>query len=553
MNKNTVFLVILLAFVFGPNPTSAHENDSNQLSEQTHFWNAGQRKSFVRKKVSHRARGEYGSWRNPYVSLADAEADQADWDVLYVLPSPTHLGPLDGGILLLDGQNLVGLGPNPFYAGWFPWRAMISNSTSARHDGDAIVLGEGSEVRGIHITDPYRSAINADLAGSAKMSHVLITGHNQNEEVFADGSAVGLSSFGAIHSQFGPGGRIDIANVAIKNGKGHGILVYVAAAQKDVNVRRIRISGIDTSSFENAATAYGLVLNTSEGAMMKASVSKSLIQDINNNRRNRGIEIVGNDTSTARLTVVDSIFKNIPSTGVLEDGAIVPIAFGASVGETVLIAENNLFENCAQGIEARDIFSPDSVLKMQIKKNIFRNIDSASAINLQNFATRGSHVIVVENNYGSGIFGSAFDITNIASTIVESTVTVRNNRFEDFGTGVSLANVGSDANPGRIEKMDLLVEGNEFIDGMVGISSFENGPSSNNAANLDFGGGGLGSIGLNRFVGNAMDASIVSFGTPLHVDAKLNWWGSASGPTSATPIGAGSISTDPFLTSDPRP
>src|SRR5919109_1992045 len=101
------------------------------------------------------APGGDGTQAAPLDSLATAEDRSAPGDTIIVLPASV---PLDGGIRLKPGQRLIGDGP-PVVGSSASDLPRVTNSTPARHDGDAVVLADGSEVANLVIAGSHRGAI----------------------------------------------------------------------------------------------------------------------------------------------------------------------------------------------------------------------------------------------------------------------------------------------------------------------------------------------------------------------------------------------------------
>ena len=110
------------------------------------------------------------------------EAASAAGDTIYVLQSQ---GVLDGGIQLKDGQKLIGLGPKVNTANGNSARAMLTNTTDARYDGDAVRLAKNNVVENIHIDNTFRSAILGINAVAAQLRNNLMTNIMAVHDLFA--------------------------------------------------------------------------------------------------------------------------------------------------------------------------------------------------------------------------------------------------------------------------------------------------------------------------------------------------------------------------------
>ena len=188
------------------------------------------------------------------------EAASGPNDVIFVMQSPAHLGPLDGGIQLKDGQKLLGLGPDVTKVPLPAARAMISNSSNANLGGDAVRLANDNEVAGLHITNAHRSGIKGtfdDGSGlaNATIHDLLITDPGQGihpPSPNRDENAIALAPelSGSIH----------IENVIVDGGDGAGVwLTPVGHAVTDAQIKRVvvknirvRVAGITTIPLEHA-------------------------------------------------------------------------------------------------------------------------------------------------------------------------------------------------------------------------------------------------------------------------------------------------------------
>lgn len=160
-------------------------------------------------KASANAGGD-GSRNKPFSSLADVEAASAAFDTITVLHAPAGIPALDGGIILKDGQKLIGTGPDVTLAAPRSARAKITNSA-----GDAITLANDNEVSNLHILDTDRSGIiGIDITG-ASIHQNLITGYNRSLQLSAELDDR-TYTYGGIHLVTDAGGHYDITNNVLK-------------------------------------------------------------------------------------------------------------------------------------------------------------------------------------------------------------------------------------------------------------------------------------------------------------------------------------------------
>lgn len=96
----------------------------------------------------------FGTREAPLASLESAEIVSNPGDTIVVLASPISEPPLDGGILLKVGQRLIGEARTQGSSA----ASRITNST-ARHNGDGVVMADNSEVSGLTILGTQRAGV----------------------------------------------------------------------------------------------------------------------------------------------------------------------------------------------------------------------------------------------------------------------------------------------------------------------------------------------------------------------------------------------------------
>ncbi|AYF77419.1 hypothetical protein D7D52_30430 [Nocardia yunnanensis] len=130
------------------------------------------------------AAGGTGSADAPFDSLGGVEAVSRDGDTIIVQPSAVTL---DGGIALKPGQQLVGAGPAVVGAADTAALPRISNNTLG-HDGDAVRLAPGAQVRNLVITGAWRGGIYGSDAADVVISGNDVSGTNR---LCSDGFLIG--------------------------------------------------------------------------------------------------------------------------------------------------------------------------------------------------------------------------------------------------------------------------------------------------------------------------------------------------------------------------
>ncbi len=112
-----------------------------------------------------------GSKKNPYISLAQAQSHNTEWETLIVLGSTTAL---DGGITLLDGQKLIGeVDPigNPFS----PEQSLITNMSLSSNGGNGIVVSGDATIKNIYIKDTKSNVILYDNAKDLTVKNLRVS------------------------------------------------------------------------------------------------------------------------------------------------------------------------------------------------------------------------------------------------------------------------------------------------------------------------------------------------------------------------------------------
>ena len=115
-----------------------------------------------------------GTRAQPFHSLETAEQISKPGDTIRRLPSPVNSNPLDGGIILKEGQILEGLSENNR-------RAQITNTQVNHHEGDAVTLANNSIVRNLHIVQSAGHAIVGRNVHGIAVEKNWIQGGNRSD------------------------------------------------------------------------------------------------------------------------------------------------------------------------------------------------------------------------------------------------------------------------------------------------------------------------------------------------------------------------------------
>ena len=278
-----------------------------------------------KKKCSKKSYGSYtkyvkgglcesgdGSKCRPWNSLALAQA--GSWETLVVLSSPIAL---DGGILLKDGQKLVGE-KSPVDGPLDYDQPTITNTDLLSNGGNGVLVQSGSvEVKNLHITNTQVSAINYDNAKDLFVKEVLITGHNQGEVIvntnYTDHFGNTTIPVAGIHGQNSNSGKTTLCKILIRdNHTGPG--VYDApysrygGIQRKLNIVKSQFSELTSTHVFNAGV---LAASSGVGTKSVVSIYKSVASDFKTAVRNIGITPQVYRGSEIHLTLQQSKMINI--------------------------------------------------------------------------------------------------------------------------------------------------------------------------------------------------------------------------------------------------
>ena len=157
----------LLVPLFGFALIALHESGSPQPDCRK---NPNPSKWFVQAGASSEM--GIGTQVRPFASLADAEQCSAEGTTIVVVPATAGSPPLDGGIVLKNGQKLLGATFSKA-AGWLGQSGQ--RITNTKNSGDAVVLANGNEVAYLHVDGATGAAVLGDNVAGAHLHDLLIT------------------------------------------------------------------------------------------------------------------------------------------------------------------------------------------------------------------------------------------------------------------------------------------------------------------------------------------------------------------------------------------
>ncbi len=437
-----------------------------------------------------------GSLRKPFRLLSQAESASAAGDTIYLLSSDSGQ-ILDGGIALKPRQKLIGIGGNGDMLENAADRVQLTN-TSALPGGVMVQLSRYNEVAGIHFMN---------------MGNVAISGSDTD-----------YSGTYIHHTTFSGNAREHIEDE-------RGLVYSISLDAAEGYLDGIRI---EDSGFYDGEDLGGIRVFQSGNSRGNYLFQRNDFSDLGG----RAYFIRTRNSSSVETIILDSTADNI-GRGERNSDSIIPYLMGQS--EQIMLIRNYHFRNTRQegnrsntGIEAFMFGQPRA--------------DEA------NWCTRCRLTLkildsVIENSVTDPIQFSNSGRNSDLSYEIRNTRIIGGNP-QQGGGGISL-NLQSVPDSGGRTK--LLMENTDIV-GTTGYGFAMNnrGGGDGHAVVVDFGGGALGSLGNNRFVGNNKGAMRVP---QNRITAMHNWWGGGEPmvyDSENQPSSEAHVLVEPVLRTDPR-
>jgi hypothetical protein len=536
---------------------------------------AGPRTWFVKSRA---AGGGDGSRHHPFATLAAVEHAAGRGDRIVVLPTPSRVPPLNGGIVLKPAQELLGAGP-PVTALRASAAPRIMNTTTA-NSGDAVRLANGDVVSNLVVTGAYRGGIYGH-----DVRNVTIAGNDLSATNSSCATGFVVQPF--VLPLFAPG-----AGVPFSSGLSNGwaaIMVDESRATAHVSVTGNRV--------HDAGCADGIDIRASGTAHITAEVRRNRLTRLRQDPSKQselaiGMQTLGRSRLAARIVGNREMYIGTATVGDNGDSDSEGV-FGNSAGHSHLIEriDRNTFAHGLGHISANCVETAASnggpTMNISLTHSTCRYVvgDVLEAANLSRDATltfKVDHVVAEHSTFaGSQAWAQAEPgddgdcMLEVASGAASTTsVNISHSRFTDCvadGLGV-VSNVVDGSGP--VNKLSFKVQNSRIfanrisnlrvasatavteLDGRIEHSDLSQSAGTNvflenldtsgtTHAHLDFGGGGLSSPGHNCFFGGRQaDVSTVNY----DLAAKHDWWGNPQGPGPANALAAGgTINYDPPL------
>jgi hypothetical protein len=490
-----------------------------------------------------------GTQERPYGTLALAQADFT-WKTLVVYYSNL---PLDGGIVLKDGQRIVGKGI---------YKPLITNTNMGTNGGIGVMVEDGSVcIQNVQIDATQSSAINYDNADNLSLYCVLVTQSNQAGLTVPVGntfSTTGTFLFnnvevGAIHGQNANNGTTKLVNVEVRDiTTGPGIYDSpFNSAHRDLIVLNSEFTRLTTTASTATPNLFvasaGIVAEAYEpGTKHKVIIKNTYIHDFLPNTniaaQAHGIRLAAINGAKGFYEIkenrISRIFPATPpfTTGLTADIYGLAVTFISDVGTFLSETEANIFCNKftennpgsnfnvtgAIGI-VWDTFNGKS--KTFIRKNTFTG--NRFAIMSQVAAISDSKIIIKKNIASSfGPFYSISSQTSFSSDEVIDKIALNHkavlceNIFNGSSTiGAIMAAPIVPFNTFTIELRKNCINGEYPTVGSNGLAAFETiGTAPSNVV----------------YIAHENNITNYSYGVIDNANASYflekNWWGNPNGP-----------------------
>ncbi|HEX8754798.1 MAG TPA: hypothetical protein VF745_00555 [Steroidobacteraceae bacterium] len=538
------------------------------------------------------AAGGSGSESAPFNSLAAVEEASAPGDEITVLPAPLGTPPLDGGLALKPRQRLIGAGPRVGSARALAAAPRVTNSSSARNSGDAVVLADGVEVANLVILKSFRGGIYGRNVSGARIHGNDLSGTNTSctpglwvyfpgpkkpLPLLSNGWAAimvdedrGTSWLSIEGNHVHDGGcddGIDIratASARVSARVSGNTLTRLAQGPKLHSVLAIGMQTQDRAvlsvdSDHNSETyigspnadCEGLFTNQSGGSLTWSIDHNTFAHGIGGGSCNGAELFTGTGIATTNVYIGHSTFEYDPGDMIEEDNG----------GGTSSVMNLTLEDVTVRHTSFPRTLPPEAKFtNVRYMDNLGRCMDQYSwgHRNVNNLRIIDSHF---SDCYGDGI-GS--DVTGGTYTYGSAAAGSSKPKGMDLGDGegdaVSIVVENSSiegsgqyvmhfANHASMSDLKIRVEDSR-LSGAKGaaVVAFDQDGSTEHA-DIDLGGKGADSLGRNCIVGGA---DLAAEATGYDVFAKSNWWGRAGGPTAQEiSVTNGHIHTEPALRSAP--
>lgn len=520
--------------------------------------------------------GGNGTRNAPFNSLSAAEAASEPGDTIVVLPAPSSVGPLDGGIALQPDQTLVGAGPSVVTLGSAPDAApRITNSSASQNFGDAVELASGDVVRNLQIVNSYRGAIYG-----SNIQDAMIFG---NDIVGADTSC---TAGYVTYFQATLGFKSGWAAIMVDDSAGSSVIsidnnyIHDSGCSDGIDIRAFGTATMRAEVNRNEVTrltqgagfggVYGLAVQTRDSARLSVNSSGNSETYLGNPGADAGGLQSSQTGGTLTWNIADNTYAH--GTGVSTTNGAEFFTAAGSGTENLRISRSTFYDNPGDMIEENN-WGNGSTVRLTLRGVNLSHTTRTPVPSPQPFVP----ALGFGSLTGLGFCVSQFSIGAHATTelrMVDSHVSDCDTDgvmafygpVPPFGSsdGTSstidierstITNVRGYAlhwvNYGQLGSLAIRAQNSTFSSASGAATvAFDQAPGATTAnPAIDFGGGSLGSPGRNCITGSG---GLAAQDDGYDVFLQRDWWGSPLGPQpQQLSVADGTLYTEPALSEPP--
>ncbi len=417
-----------------------------------------------------------GTYESPYHSLAQAQANSAPNDIIYVFPGDGTTAGMNSGIFLKANQKFWGSGVNQSIqtsAGMVSIPAQSSSSpkitnTNIDTDGNAITLATNNAISGFSITSAINDAIYGTDPQSLEVSSCTIenTSTYVIEASFSGSASVSitnnqfLNNVNGVFLTFNGTSTVDCSNNTFKGQTSVSSVPLEISAHNNVltanienNVFTNNTTGSVRANFDNVLQAnINLLSNTitNNGTGSQASLGSSVVILSNGTTDNSSLVLRNNsfsgNTSNSLYLHTSGAFTTLGVTATantMSDNGGSGLVLATPVNALTLLATENIITRVNDNGIAVISSTGSSIGNITISNNTITDVGNASngiAIN-QDFSTL--NLTIADNEIsrveGTGIISYAPIGTNsFALNISNNTIANCQNLSSNGASGLDI-------------------------------------------------------------------------------------------------------------------
>lgn len=365
--------------------------------------------------VDNRAEPGDGTFEEPFATLKEAEEASSPGDLLYILPGNGTPDGMDQGIVLKEGQLLIGSGSSFSLCG----QCIPACSRGASpvitniSGGSAITLAEGVEVAGIEIEGPVPIGVDTFSSGTFFLHDLFL--HDLE-------GGIGIGSLGT-----SPSGSKLFSNISIGASDGDAIGISLRSAGGAISLREVAMQDIGGTQAQIAFEGPGIL--TIENCIF-------------------GRQIVADTSIATSFTWDESCFVFHDTTITSQDIGL-SVDFSATSGAQFQATCNQIVSGM-QGIFVEGVGKENMLL---FDANQIGG--SGRSIQIETSLESDATKICVTGNEGSGAFW--LDVAGVSSTPV--CLNLRGNSMSGYNLINALGSLDVESEDGTVGGVEALNKG----------------------------------------------------------------------------------------------